>query len=136
VQDSLSDILFETLKEPSVQERIIALLKELNPSIAELLSFKEPQKRYSGESIKNCCGSCCCCCYSNCCWNCCGSYPCCKAIPGTSCFVEDSDQYRKVNIYGLLYAALMTGQAVENILAYALSLFLEMQANLKSLRLS
>jgi hypothetical protein len=36
---------------------------------------------------------------------------------------------KRVNIYGLLYAALMTGDAVENILAYALSMFLGIQAN-------
>jgi hypothetical protein len=30
---------------------------------------------------------------------------------------------KKINFYGFLYAALMTGNAVENILAYALSCY-------------
>ena len=114
----------------------MAVFKAFNPSIAELMSFKdEPQSYAEGESIKNCTGTCCCCCYSSCCWNCCGSYPCCQNFPGSGCFIEKESKCQKINIYGLLYAALMTGSAVENILAYALSMFFEIEAENKSQKL-
>jgi hypothetical protein len=40
-QNSLSDIVFGVLKEPSIQAKLLDVLKAVNPSIASLLSYDE-----------------------------------------------------------------------------------------------